>query len=196
MGVFNRFISAIRVNDDEYDEDEFYEEEDEALDFEDENPKKSFFSRFLKRNEDDDYEDEDDDNVDDEYSERASKAGKAFSHETRRSVPPTSRVTPMQKRADRSRELRVVKPTNMEDTRNIADVLLANGAVILNLEALDVEVAQRVIDFSSGVCYTLNGSLQQVSSYIFVLTPKNIGISGDVAADLLKSSVPTMKHSL
>ncbi len=192
MGVFNRFINAIRVNDDEYDEDDFYEEEEDgALDFEEDKPKKGFFSRLLKHDEDDD-----DDDDDYGYSERASKGGSAYSSEPHRNVSTSSRVTPMQKRANKSMEVRVVKPGNMEETRTIADVLLANGTVVLNLESLDVEVAQRVIDFSSGACYTLSGSLQQVSSYIFILTPHNISISGDITDILNGSSVPTMRDNL
>ena len=76
-------------------------------------------------------------------------------------------------------EVCVIKPNSMEDTREIADTLLDDCTVLLNLEGIDVEVAQRVIDFSSGTCYALGGSLQKVSSYIFVLTPANVEISGD-----------------
>lgn len=68
----------------------------------------------------------------------------------------------------------------MEDTREIADTLLANCTVVLNVEGIDVEVAQRIIDFSSGACYSIDGSLQKVSSYIFILTPSNVEISGDI----------------
>ena len=50
----------------------------------------------------------------------------------------------------------------------------------LNLEGIDVELAQRVIDFTSGSCYSIDGSLQKVSSYIFILTPANVDISGDI----------------
>jgi cell division inhibitor SepF len=67
----------------------------------------------------------------------------------------------------------------MEDTRDIADTLMENCTVVLNLEGLDVDIAQRVIDFTCGVCYSLHGNLQKVSSYIFILTPENVELSGD-----------------
>ncbi len=57
--------------------------------------------------------------------------------------------------------------------------LIANCTVILNLEGLDMEVAQRIIDFTSGSCYSIGGSLQKVSSYIFILTPASVDITGD-----------------
>ena len=49
----------------------------------------------------------------------------------------------------------MIKPASMEDTREIADTLLDNATVILNLEGIDVELAQRIIDFASGACYSL-----------------------------------------
>lgn len=45
-------------------------------------------------------------------------------------------------------EVCVIKPSSMEDTREIADTLVDNSTVILNLEGIDVELAQRIIDFT------------------------------------------------
>jgi len=67
----------------------------------------------------------------------------------------------------------------MEDAREIADTLLDSCTVVLNLEGLDVELAQRIIDFTCGACYSLQGSLQKISNYIFILTPADVDISGD-----------------
>ena len=92
-------------------------------------------------------------------------------------------------------EVRVIKPTNMEETREIVDTLIQGCTVVLNLEGLDVEVAQRVIDFSSGASYAMNGQLQKVSSYIFILTPNGVEITGDIT-DILNSSIPSMRNNL
>ena len=86
----------------------------------------------------------------------------------------------------------MIKPNSMEDTREIADTLLANCTVVLNLEGIDVEVAQRIIDFSCGACYAIGGSLQKVSSYIFILTPASVEISGDIQ-DILNGAVPSIR---
>ena len=64
-------------------------------------------------------------------------------------------------------EVCVIKPRSMEDTREITDTLLANCTVVLNMEGLDVDIAQRIIDFSSGSCYAIDGNLQKVSNFIF-----------------------------
>ena len=50
---------------------------------------------------------------------------------------------------------------------------------LLNLEGLDVDIAQRIIDFTSGSTYAISGNLQKISRYIFIITPASVDISGD-----------------
>ena len=76
-------------------------------------------------------------------------------------------------------EVCVIKPTTVEDAREIAETLLANRTVVLNLEGLDVDIAQRIIDFASGSTFAISGNLQKISHYIFIITPKSVDISGD-----------------
>ena len=76
-------------------------------------------------------------------------------------------------------EVVVVKPTMFEDAREITETLLANRTVVLNLEGLDVGIAQRIIDFASGSCFAMSGNLQKISHYIFLITPPSVDISGD-----------------
>lgn len=200
MGIFDKFISAVSINDtDDYD-DEFYDEED---DYEEEPPKKEkkkgFFSRIMGSKDEDDYEDDYyDEPVKPKKEEKPAAASSRYSKPAKPvakpAAKPVSKVTPMRKRSGKNMEVFVIKPSNMEETRDIADTLLANCTVVLNLEGLDVDVAQRVIDFSSGACYSIDGSLQKVSNYIFILTPSNVGISGDIT-DILSSSIPSMRSS-
>lgn len=94
-----------------------------------------------------------------------------------------SKVTPMRPSSRRTTssnlEVCVIKPTSFEDAREITETLLLNRPVILNVEGLDVDVAQRIIDFSSGSCFAHSGNLQKISNYIFIITPANVEISGD-----------------
>ncbi len=82
-------------------------------------------------------------------------------------------------------EVCVIKPKNVEEAREVTDTLLSGRAVILNLEGLHIEVAQRIIDFTSGSCYAIDGNLQKISNYIIIITPKTVEISGDFQ-DLLE----------
>ena len=87
----------------------------------------------------------------------------------------SSKVVPMK----RGMEVSMVKPTSIEDAREICDYLLAGKAVVLNMEGIHTEVAQRIIDFTSGATYSMNGNLQKISSYIFIATPESVELSGD-----------------
>jgi cell division inhibitor SepF len=94
----------------------------------------------------------------------------------------TPKVTPMRqmkKMSGSGMEVCVIKPTTMEDAREITETLLANRTVVLNLEGLDVDIAQRIIDFTSGSCFAISGNLQKISHYIFIITPASVDISGD-----------------
>ena len=73
----------------------------------------------------------------------------------------------------------MVKPTSIEDAREICDYLLAGKAVVLNMEGIHTEIAQRIIDFTSGSCFAISGNLQKISNYIFIITPASVDISGD-----------------
>ncbi len=95
---------------------------------------------------------------------------------------PVPKVTPMRqvkKMPGTGMEVCVIKPTSVEDAREITETLLANRTVVLNLEGLDVDIAQRIIDFTSGSCFAISGNLQKISHYIFIITPASVDISGD-----------------
>ena len=87
-------------------------------------------------------------------------------------------------------EVCVIKPTSVEDAREITETLLNNRRVVLNVEGLNVEIAQRIIDFASGSCFAIQGNLQKISNYIFILTPSTVDISGDFQSIMDSFDVP------
>lgn len=76
-------------------------------------------------------------------------------------------------------EVCMVKPTALEDAREVCDILLSGRAVVINMEGVHVDLAQRIIDFTSGACFSINGNLQKISKYIFIVSPQSIGLTGD-----------------
>lgn len=91
------------------------------------------------------------------------------------------------KKAGNGMEVCVIKPTSFDEVPEITDTLLSNRTVILNVEGLDVALAQRIIDYTSGSCYAINGNLQKISHYIFIITPASVDISGDFQGYLSNS---------
>ena len=79
----------------------------------------------------------------------------------------------------RGMEVSLIKPTSLDDAKEICDYLLAGKAVVLNMEGIHMETAQRIIDFTSGATYSLSGNLQKISNYIFIATPPSVELSGD-----------------
>lgn len=170
MSMFNKFMDLMRLNgEDDYDDED---------DFMDEAPARSFGGKGRVENSDyDDYAKED--------------------YKVKSSQPKTNKITPMRpsKRQINGMEVCVIKPANVEDSREITETLLSGRSVVLNLEGIDVDIAQRIIDFTSGSCFAISGNLQKVSNYIFIITPSTVDISGDFQ-DILNGAfeVPSL-HS-
>ena len=152
MSILSKLMDTMRLNDDE-NEDYFLDD-----DYEDEYrpARKGFFKKS-------------DDDFDDDY-DSAEQARPRFLPR-----PAGNKVVSMR----RSMEVSLVKPTSMDDAKEICDYLLAGKAVVLNMEGIHTEVAQRIIDFTSGATYSMNGNLQKISNYIFIATPQTVELSGD-----------------
>ena len=165
MGAINKILNMMKMTedmDDEYDDidDGYYEDDYE----EEPKPKKKLFTPKPKQ---EDYYD------DEMYNPRPSK------------------VTPMRQPARRGgsgMEVVVIKPTSVEDAKEITETLLSNRAVVLNLEGLDMDLAQRIVDFTSGSTFAIDGNLQKITNYIFIITPPSVDISGDFQ-DILSGAI-------
>ena len=75
-----------------------------------------------------------------------------------------------------------------EDTRAIADELIKMHTVVLNLENTNKDVSRRIIDFLSGVAYANGGQIKKVATSTFIITPYNVGLTGDDLLDELENS--------
>ena len=73
-------------------------------------------------------------------------------------------------------ELKVVKPEHFESVTQIADHLLKKRTIVLNLENTNKETARRLIDFLSGVAYSIEGSLKKIASNAYVITPAHVDV--------------------
>ena len=91
-------------------------------------------------------------------------------------------------------ELKVVRPEKFQNVTQIADHLLNRRTVVLNLEATNKETSKRIIDFLSGVAYSINGQLKKVANNTYVITPSNIDVSNDQAAAAEQMAVEKEKE--
>jgi len=83
----------------------------------------------------------------------------------------------------------IIKPEAYEDAQEICDQIKTKRPVVVNLEKVEYPVAQRIMDFLSGTCYALEGSIQRVANNIFIIAPENVDISGDFKEELKTKGV-------
>ncbi len=82
----------------------------------------------------------------------------------------------------------LVKPERFEDASSIADHLNAKRTVVLNLESTSRDISRRLVDFLSGVAYANGGQIKKVANATFIITPYNVGVTGDSLLDELESN--------
>lgn len=92
-------------------------------------------------------------------------------------------------------ELKVVKPERFESVSQIADHLLSRRTVVLNLENTNKETARRLIDFLSGVAYSINGQLKKIASNAYVITPDNVDVSGEQLRERAVEPAPVQEQA-
>lgn len=178
MGFFDKFMKKIGLDsdaddydeyDDEYEDEEDYEGEEDYLTREPElGRKKPFKGRSGKAVDEDEFDDF-------SYGSEGASAKKG----AQTSGAGSNVVNMRTRRSSNNLEVCMVKPSSMDDARQMCDILLSGRPVVINMEGLHVDLAQRLIDFSSGACYAINGKLQKISNFIFIVTPSSVDLSGD-----------------
>jgi cell division inhibitor SepF len=89
-------------------------------------------------------------------------------------------------RAVPSVQVHLVVPRSFNDAQQIADKFKDSMPVILNLQGTDQELSKRLIDFTSGLTYALDGGMQRVADKVFLLTPRNVEVSAEERARLIE----------
>ena len=83
-------------------------------------------------------------------------------------------------------QVHLVVPKSFNDAQQIADQFKGSIPVILNLQGTDTELSKRLIDFSSGLTYALDGGMQRIADKVFLLTPRNVEVSAEERARLIE----------
>ncbi len=89
-------------------------------------------------------------------------------------APRSSAVKPIPMPATR---VHVMDPKGFNDAQEVGDRLKNGQPVILNLQGVDRDLQRRLIDFSSGLAYALNGTMSKAADQVFLLTPSNVEVS-------------------
>jgi cell division inhibitor SepF len=71
----------------------------------------------------------------------------------------------------------VVSPVSFNEAQEVADKYKGNVPVIMNLQDADRDLSRRLIDFASGLCYGVGGTMEKVAHQVYLLTPSNVEVS-------------------
>lgn len=161
MGVVDNFIKFMQLKDNDEDQDieetgGYKDDEDEDAYVEPEREEKKF---SLQQNK--------------ETDSSSDMKIRSFSMQKGKKMPPIQQE---------NSEVVIFKPTDISEAREITNTLRANKSVVVNLENTDDATAQRIIDFTSGACFAIDGTLQKISNYIFLVTPSTVDITGSISA--------------
>lgn len=74
-------------------------------------------------------------------------------------------------------EIKITKPKDYGDARNIADLLCNGIAVIINLEETDSNEAQHIVDFVSGTVHAIKGKITPAAQRVFICSPNNVTVA-------------------
>ncbi|MBD7936800.1 MULTISPECIES: cell division protein SepF [Cytobacillus] len=81
----------------------------------------------------------------------------------------------------KSSKVVLVEPRVYAEAQEIADQLKNRKAVVVNLQRIDKSQAKRIVDFLSGTVYAIGGDIQKIGMDIFLCTPENVEVSGNIS---------------
>ncbi len=92
--------------------------------------------------------------------------------ESRRPVAPAPRT------ADLSRII-TVTPRTYNEARTIGEHFRDGVPVIMNLGEMENADAKRLVDFAAGLIFGLHGSIDRITSKVFLLSPPNVNVTAE-----------------
>jgi cell division inhibitor SepF len=138
---------------------------------------KSFF--FL----DDEYDDQEED-YEEELEPMVKQQPKQQPVRQAIKQPQTQNVVSLQS-VQKSSKVILVEPRVYSEAQEISDHLKNRRAVIVNLQRIEHDQAKRIVDFLSGTVYAIGGDIQKIGPSIFLCTPDNVEIAGNIS-DLIQ----------
>ncbi|MDQ0270318.1 cell division protein SepF [Cytobacillus purgationiresistens] len=128
---------------------------------------KTFF--FL----DDEYDDRDDEYIKEEETSSEKQSQKQQPAQKQNVVSLQS--------VQKSSKVVLVEPRVYAEAQDIADQLKNRKAVVVNLQRIEKDQAKRIVDFLSGTVYAIGGDIQKIGTDIFLCTPENVEVSGNIS---------------
>ena len=85
-------------------------------------------------------------------------------------------------------KMMLLEPRAYSESQQIADYLKNRSSVVVNLKRVTPDQAKRIVDFLYGTIYAIGGDLQKLGGGIFLCTPNNVNVEGNISEDNAKST--------
>lgn len=72
-----------------------------------------------------------------------------------------------------------IHPRTYNEAKNIGEWFRDQVPVIMNLSDMDDADAKRLVDFAAGLVFGLHGTIERVTSKVFLLSPSHVEITAD-----------------
>ena len=127
---------------------------------------------------------------DDEYDEQ----GYAEPSPARRSSAPSKAPAPVSDISQRRRahapdgapavvsefsRITTLHPRTYNEARTIGENFRDGVPVIMNLSEMDDADAKRLVDFAAGLVFATRGTIERVTSKVFLLSPPNVSVAAE-----------------
>lgn len=122
------------------------------------------------------------DPADPDYDPHGDRPGSDHVEERRAAVTPITRgamtrVVSTHQAAAELHRISTIHPRTYNEAKTIGEAFRAGTPVIMNLGEMDEADAKRLVDFAAGLIFGLRGSIERVTSKVFLLSPANVEVS-------------------
>ena len=91
-------------------------------------------------------------------------------------------------------KMMLLEPRAYSEGQQIVDYLKARSAVVVNLKRVTPDQAKRIIDFLYGAIYAIDGKIQKLGGGIFLCTPRNVNVEGNISDDNAANTANTKNN--
>jgi cell division inhibitor SepF len=86
-------------------------------------------------------------------------------------------------------KITTLQPRSYNEARTIGERYRDGSPVIMNLSELDEAAAKRLVDFAAGLAFALRGSIDKVTSRVFLISPPGVEVAASDARRLAQNGL-------
>ncbi|MBA2638709.1 MAG: cell division protein SepF [Nocardioidaceae bacterium] len=128
---------------------------------------------------------EDTERFDDDYDDHGREAAEPDRRPVRavrtESAAPVANLAERRRPASATEMSRIttLHPRTYNEARTIGEHFREGIPVIMNLSEMDDNDAKRLVDFAAGLVFAVHGTIERVTSKVFLLSPPNVTVAAE-----------------